>query len=241
MKFWKLGIALSLTVAFGLTACDESSTEANGKTIGIDDDSYEAGKVACVVTSRDPFVQEMRMDDLKIKLTVSFDNGKITETVEHNKEIPQDTCDHYKLDPLYEKVEDCIKPHLVSNRGYDFVIISVGRICEEAEKACALLVHEGINGTHINLSLVKPVPAKEIVELLGDTKYVFTIEEGILSGGVGEDIHVQLNRAGWNYNVISIAVEDPVIKAASPEDQIKTAGLDSVSVALRIKTELSGS
>ena len=85
MKFWKLGVALSLTVAFGLTACDDSSTEANGKTVGIDDDSYEAGKVACVVTSRDPFVQEMRMDDLKITRTVSFDNGKITETVKHNK------------------------------------------------------------------------------------------------------------------------------------------------------------
>ncbi len=104
MKFWKLGVALSLTVAFGLTACDESSTEANGKTVGIDDDSYEAGKVACVITSRDPFVQEMRMDDLKIKLTVTLEDGKIVETIEHNKEIPQDTCDHYKMDPLYESV-----------------------------------------------------------------------------------------------------------------------------------------
>ena len=117
MKFWKLGVALSLTVAFGLTACDETSTEANGKTIGIDDDSYEAGKVACVVTGKDPFVQEMRMDDLKIKLTVSFDNGKITETVEHNKEIPQDTCDHYKLDPLYEKVECKDKVITAVNKG----------------------------------------------------------------------------------------------------------------------------
>ena len=108
----------------------------------------------------------------------------------------------------------------------------------EAEKACALLADDGINGTHINLSLVKPVPAKEIVELLGDTRYVFTLEEGILSGGVGEDIHVQLNRIGWNYNVISIAVENPVIKASSPEDQIRTAGLDGESVAARIKNSL---
>ena len=62
--------------------------------------------------------------------------------------------------------------------------------------------------------------------------------KGILSGGVGEDIHVQLNRIGWNYNVISIAVENPVIKASSPEDQIRTAGLDGESVAARIKNSL---
>ena len=45
MKFWKLGLALSLTAAFGITACDDSSS-ADEKKIGIDDATYEAGKVA---------------------------------------------------------------------------------------------------------------------------------------------------------------------------------------------------
>lgn len=140
--------------------------------------------------------------------------------------------------PLYEDPADCIKPHLASQRGSDFVIISIGRICEEAEKACALLADEGISGTHINLSMVKPVPAKELIDLIGSSKDVFTLEEGILSGGVGEDIHVQLHRNGWNHNVVSFAVEDPVIKASSPEDQLKTAGLDGASVAGKIKSSL---
>ena len=33
MKFWKLGLALSLTAAFGITACDDSSS-ADEKKIG---------------------------------------------------------------------------------------------------------------------------------------------------------------------------------------------------------------
>ena len=86
--------------------------------------------------------------------------------------------------------------------------------------------------------MVKPVPAKELIDLIGSSKDVFTLEEGILSGGVGEDIHVQLHRNGWNHNVVSIAVEDPVIKASSPEDQLKTAGLDGASVAGKIKASL---
>ena len=107
----------------------------------------------------------------------------------------------------------------------------IGRLSE-------ILEGEGISGTHINLSMVKPVPAKELIDLIGSSKDVFTLEEGILSGGVGEDIHVQLHRNGWNHNVVSIAVEDPVIKASSPDDQLKTAGLDGASVAGKIKASL---
>ena len=104
MKFWKLGIALSLTAAFGLTACDESSS-AEGSNIGVDDATYEKGKVACVVSSNSPYVQEMRMNDLRIKTTITLGNdGKVTEEIEHNQVIPQDTCDHYNLDPVYESV-----------------------------------------------------------------------------------------------------------------------------------------
>ena len=85
MKFWKLSLALSLTAAFGITACDDSSS-ADEKKIGIDDATYEAGKVACVVTSTvaetGTFVQEMRMDDLRITMTVTLDDrGVITEKI----------------------------------------------------------------------------------------------------------------------------------------------------------------
>ena len=121
MNFWKLGLALSLTAAFGITACDDSSS-ADEKKIGIDDTTYEAGKVACVVTSTvaetGTFVQEMRMDDLKITMTVSMDDkGVITEKIEHNQEIPQDTCEHYKLDPLYKTVECKAKTITAVNEG----------------------------------------------------------------------------------------------------------------------------
>ena len=105
MKFWKFGIALSLTAAFGLTACNESSS-AEGSNIGLDDASYEKGKVACMVSNTNPYVQETRMNDLRIKMTATQGaDGKVTEVFEHNQVIPQDTCEHYKLDPIYESVE----------------------------------------------------------------------------------------------------------------------------------------
>ena len=98
MKLWKFGIALSLTAVFGLMACDDSSSADEKDKIGIDDDSYVAGKVACVVTSpKDPFVTETRMNDLKIKTTATFEKGAMVTVMEYNQEMPKDTCEHYKL------------------------------------------------------------------------------------------------------------------------------------------------
>lgn len=142
MKFWKLGLALSLTAAFGITACDDSSS-ADEKKIGIDDATYEAGKVACVVTSTvaetGTFVQEMRMDDLKITMTVTMDDkGVITEKIEHNKEITQDTCEHYKLDPLYKTVECKAKTITAINEGtfkepeFEALTELLGAACKES-------------------------------------------------------------------------------------------------------------
>lgn len=98
MKLWKFGIALSLTAVFGLMACDDSSSADEKDKIGIDDETYEAGKIACVVTSpKDPFVIETRMNDLKIKLTATFEKGAMVTEREYNKEMPKDSCEHYKL------------------------------------------------------------------------------------------------------------------------------------------------
>ena len=73
--------------------------------IGLDDATYKEGKIACVVSSTNPYVQETRMNDLRIKTTITLGNdGKVTEEIEHNQVIPQDTCDHYNLDPVYESV-----------------------------------------------------------------------------------------------------------------------------------------
>ena len=92
MKFWKFGLALSLTAVFGLMACDDStSTDENGTK------EYKPGTIGCTVTSQpSPYSQEMRMDDLTITMTVENKSGTVVETYEFNQDIPADTCDYYK-------------------------------------------------------------------------------------------------------------------------------------------------
>lgn len=139
---------------------------------------------------------------------------------------------------LYEDPEDCILPHLSCGTGTDYAIISVGRICSEADKAVGILKEKGYNGIHINLALIKPVPYDEIIRMISGIKNVFTIEEGILSGGFGEAVSSGFVEHNCPCHVYNIAVPNPMIRAASPAEQLKMAGLDADSVASRVSKVL---
>ena len=108
--------------------------------------------------------------------------------------------------PLYKYLADCVKPHMVQDYGNDFAIVSTGRICEEADKAVEKLKEMGICGKHINVALIKPIPAAEILELIGDTNNIFSIEEGIISGGFGEALERELQYAGHVGEVIPLVL-----------------------------------
>ncbi|MBO4680568.1 MAG: 1-deoxy-D-xylulose-5-phosphate synthase [Clostridiales bacterium] len=141
---------------------------------------------------------------------------------------------------LYDDPAECVLPHLSCGEGYDFAIVSVGRLAAEADKAVELLKEKGINGIHINLALIKPIPFKELIRMTNGIRNVFTLEEGIQSGGFGEAVIRGFGERNCTCRVYTFAVTDPMIRAASPAEQLKEAGLDAESVAEKISKTLGG-
>ena len=142
--------------------------------------------------------------------------------------------------PLYNEPEECVLPHMSCGSGSDFAIISTGRIAAEADKAVEILKEQGISGIHINLALIKPIPFKELIRMTNGIRNVFTLEEGILSGGFGEACARGFCENKCSCHVYNIAVADPMIRAASPAEQLAEAGIDAASVASRIASVLGG-
>lgn len=141
--------------------------------------------------------------------------------------------------PLYTEMEDITMPHVVCDYGNDFALISTGKICEEADLAMDILKEQRIMGKHINLTLIKPLPAKEIWDLLVGIKYVFSLEEGIISGGFGESLERELQILGFEKDVTVFGVRNPIVRAMTQKDQLKYCGLDGATVASSIKSALS--
>jgi len=140
--------------------------------------------------------------------------------------------------PLYSEIEDLTMPHVVCDYGNDFALVSTGKICEEADIAMEILKEQGIMGKHINLTLIKPLPAKEIWDLLVGIKYVFSLEEGIISGGFGESLERELQILGFEKDVTVFGVRNPIVRAMSQKEQLKYCGLDGITVASSIKSAL---
>ena len=140
---------------------------------------------------------------------------------------------------MYSDLSECVLPHVVNDYGNDFAIVSTGKICEEADRAMEVLKEQGILGKHINVTMIKPMPAKEIWDLLVGVKYVFSLEEGIISGGFGEALERELQILGFESDVTVFGVRNPIVRAMSQKDQLKYCGLDGDSVAASIKAALS--
>ena len=128
---------------------------------------------------------------------------------------------------------------MVQDYGNDFAIVSTGKISEEADEAVEILKSQGILGKHINVTKIKPMPAKEIWDLLVGVKNVFSLEEGIISGGFGEALEREMQILGFESDVTVFGVRNPIVRAMSQKEQIKYCGLDGETVASSIKSALS--
>ena len=173
--------------------------------------------------------------DLKRCLTYAIDTVKGPVAVRY----PRGASPFEANGPLYADLNDCVLPHVVCDYGNDFAIVSTGKICEEADRAMEILKEQGILGKHINVTMIKPMPAKEIWDLLVGTKYVFSLEEGIISGGFGEALERELQILGFESDVTVFGVRNPIVRAMPQKEQLKYCGLDGVTVASSIKAALS--
>lgn len=174
--------------------------------------------------------------DLKMCLKYAVENVEGPVAVRY----PRGTSPFEAEGPLYDDISGCVKPHLVKDYGNDFVIVSTGRISEEADIAVNKLKEQGIYGKHINVTMIKPLPAKEILELIGGISSVFSLEEGIISGGFGEALERELQILGFKSDVTVFGVKDPLVRAMSQKEQIKFCGLDGDSIAASIKSIAKG-
>ena len=140
--------------------------------------------------------------------------------------------------PLYTDKADILKPHISSGDGDQFVIVSCGTIASECDEAVSILKSKGISGKHISLTLVSPLPVDEILSVCGNAKKIYTVEEGVVSGGMGEALCGLVATKDPSINVKVFAVENPMIRAGSVKQQLEEARLDAKSIAERISADM---
>jgi len=93
----KIGLGLTLTAAFGLMSCDDSSsTGSSGGTVTI----------SCKVVSEDPFTIKSSEAGIGGNITYELKDGKVVETYKYDDSaLAEDECEDLKSQGGYTKVK----------------------------------------------------------------------------------------------------------------------------------------
>lgn len=85
-----------------------------------------------------------------------------------------------------EKIEFKIGKAITLKEGNDITLIATGvRPVNIALKTTEILKEEGINVRLVNMNTIKPLDKEAVMRAAKETKGIITIEEGIISGGLG--------------------------------------------------------
>lgn len=115
--------------------------------------------------------------------------------------------------------------------GRNAVIIGVGNIMEECEKAVKILQEQNYAPGLVNARFVSPLDTRMLDELASSYDYIVTVEENVLTGGFGSKVSAYLHDREYKIGCICLGIHDCFVEHGSIAQQRKDAGIDATSIA----------
>ena len=114
--------------------------------------------------------------------------------------------------------------------GSTVAILAIGKMVETALEVNELLAKQGIKVAIIEPPCVCPINLEEI-RAIGDTyDYLFTLEDGILKGGFGENIAATLMEMGSAIRVTTLGYKSGIVPHGKVSELYALEGLDAEGV-----------
>jgi transketolase len=133
----------------------------------------------------------------------------------------------YEIGKVYQVVE-----------GKDVVVFANGVMVSKAVEAAKQLEQEGISVKVVNVSTIKPLDQKAIIDMAKSCKAVVTAEEHNIIGGLGSAIAEAL-RLETNLPIEFVGVKDTFgTSAGNYDDLLNYYGLTSQAIADAVKKVL---
>ncbi|MBP9043360.1 MAG: 1-deoxy-D-xylulose-5-phosphate synthase [Spirochaetes bacterium] len=126
----------------------------------------------------------------------------------------------------------------ILSRGKDVAIIALGDMVGVAMKAEEILKSKGIEATVVNLLSIKPLDIETIIEAIKGSMGFVTIENGYISGGIGEHIYSLLPPELCQKRLFACGFPDVFVTHGTFDELFREYKLDHSSLAQRIEESL---
>lgn len=130
-----------------------------------------------------------------------------------------------------------ISKNNVIKEGHDIAIYSTGSIIEEVIEASKQLENDGFSVKVVNISTIKPFDKQSILD--EKNKYIVTVEEQNILGGIGNIIGSIIAENNLNIKLLKIGLNDCFAEGyGTYKEMLKMNNLDSESIYNKVKSIL---
>ena len=123
----------------------------------------------------------------------------------------------------------------ILKEGKEAVIIAVGNIFEEADKAEKILKEEGYEIGLVNPRYIKPFDQELIMKLSQTYDKIMIAEEGVLNGGFGMMVNEFLSEHDYKGEVRCLGIDDQFVEHGSVSELRRMLKIDGESIADSIR------
>lgn len=122
----------------------------------------------------------------------------------------------------------------VTEDGTDIALFAVGDMLSHAHNIVQILRGRGISCRVVNLMCLKPLDIMGITRSIEKTKYFVTLENGYLSGGIGEEIVSLIPRHLKSRHIFSVGFPDIFVSHGKTSELFEAYGISAERCAERI-------
>lgn len=120
--------------------------------------------------------------------------------------------------------------------GEKVVILSIGAIGIEVEKAVQVLAAEGIRPAHWDLRFAKPLDTEMISRAADRFGKIVVVEDGVVQGGVGSAVLEYLSDQQKCAQVVRLGIPDRFVEHGTQEELWAECGYDARGIAEQVRT-----
>ena len=119
--------------------------------------------------------------------------------------------------------------------GNDVALLALGSMVDYAQKTSKLLAENSISCELINMRFAKPLDTYMLDEIARKFKKIVTLEENSLAGGFGSGVVEYFTDKNYKNDILRIGLPDHFIDHGTQEELHKQIGIDTVSIAEKVK------
>ena len=115
--------------------------------------------------------------------------------------------------------------------GKDIAVLTLGPIGNEAIKAIASAEAKSAKTiAHYDLRFLKPLDEEMLDEIGKNYKFIVTVEDGVLKGGMGSAILEYMADHGYTPSVRRMGIPDCFVQHGTPKELYQICGMDATSI-----------